>query len=41
VVEAGSWAAGLGAVALSALGGWLMLGPLSRRAAPAGVSRSR
>jgi MFS family permease len=38
-VEAGSWAAGLGAVALSALGGWLVLAPLSRRAVPTAGDR--
>jgi MFS family permease len=39
VVEAGSWAAGLGVVALSALGGFVVLAPLARRGVPATGAR--
>jgi hypothetical protein len=35
VVDAGSWAAGLGVVAVSALGGFVVLAPLARRRVPA------
>jgi MFS family permease len=34
IVEAGSWPAGLAAVAVAALGGWRVLEPLSRRGEP-------
>jgi hypothetical protein len=39
-VEAGSWPAGLGAVAVAALAGRQVLAPLARREGPASAGRA-